>query len=148
MNQKPERQVLVVLPEASSPSEIEVLKLLSQAEIDLSSVRFVKDDSTNLTMAADDALVVVLVDRQIENSKVDAAILTAARAGSCHIVGVWAPNQTGTGIHPAAVKFTTAQIPWDPKKLRSELGSDCENAFETARGDVAEPNEIEPNECD
>lgn len=148
MNQKGGRRVVVALQEGSDISEIDVLKLLSEAEIDLSSVHFMKDDDGAPSIAKDDALVVPLFDQQTADVKVEAAVLEAARAGSCQIVGVWAPGQQETAIHPAVLEFGTSQIPWAADQLQNELGSDCANAFQTPDGEEAERNGIEPHECE
>lgn len=148
MDQKTGRHVYVALPEASPPSDIEVLRLLSAAEIDLSSVRFIRSGATEQTMERADALVMVLTNSKLADVCLESASLAAARAGVCNIVGVWAPDQPGAGIHPSGLRFTTAQIPWDSNKLKTELGSDCEHAFQTPDGNAATPNEIEPHECE
>jgi len=148
MNQSTGRRVFVALSEGGDLSEIDLLKLLSEAEIDLSSVRFVKPEDGELDVKETDALVVPLYEGKVHDDVVQAAVLAAARAGSCHIVGVWAPGQNASAIHPDLLKYGTAQIPWEPERLRNELGSDCENAFQTPDGDEAEGNEIDPNECE
>ena len=148
MNRKVERRVFVVLPEGSNLSEIDMLKLFSEAEIDLSSVHFIQAVDDDLGITENDALITPLFDEYPEDPRVEAAILEAARAGSCQIVGVWAPGQSETDIHPAVLQFGTAQIPWAADQLQNEFGSDCANAFQTPDGDNADPNEIEPHECD
>ena len=65
MSQKTERRVFVKLPQGSGISEIDTLKLLSKAEIDLSSVQFIGDEG--IAMSSEDALVVLLVDEQSED---------------------------------------------------------------------------------
>lgn len=148
MSEDGKRRVFVVPSVGGSPSEIELYKLLSKAEIDLSTIVFLHTVEDMPVIAAKDAVVFVLRDDTPSDPVADAATLAAARAGSCHIVGIWAPDQAEKGIHPAALKYATAQRPWDADKLRNELGSDCSHAFETADGDEAEPNGIEPNECE
>lgn len=148
MNQKTGRNVFVALPQGGALTEIDMLKLLSAAEIDLASVQFIRATSDAIAITANDALVISLSDHQAADASVEAAVLAAARAGSCHIVGVWAPGQSGTAIHADVLQYGTAQVPWSPDDLKHELGSDCANAFQTAEGDAAESNEIEPNECE
>lgn len=148
MDQKTKRRVYVALPEATDISEIDVLKLLSEAEIDLSSVQFVQTPEENLDITSGDALVFPLTDEQGADEKIAAAALAATRAGSCNIVGIWVPGQNDNGIHPSVLKFGTAQIPWAPEKLKNELGSDCANVFQNSDGEDADPNEIEPNVCE
>lgn len=148
MNQNTNRRVFVVLPNGCAVSEIDTLKLLSEAEIDLSSVRFIESDADVSQIMSSDALVVVLFDDQATDATTAAATLAAAQAGLCNIVGVWAPGQSETGIHPSVLQYGTAQIPWDSAQMEKELGSDCENAFQTADGKAAQANEIEPNECE
>ncbi len=148
MDQKTQRRIIVPLPELAGITEIDMLKLLSEAEIDLSSVKFVETLEEDLGITSDDALVVPLIDQQVADPKIETVVLAATQAGSSYIVGVWAPGQTETGIHPSVLKFGTAQIPWAPEKLKNELGSDCANAFQNPDGEDAEPNEIEPNVCE
>lgn len=148
MDQSTNRRVFVALPDGCAVTEIDTLKLLSEAEIDLSSTRFVRSESDLAAMSSKDALVVVLLDNQPGDQGIAMATLAAARAGICNIVGVWAPGQVEAGIHPSMLQFGTAQVPWEPERLKNELGSDCENAFQTADGETAEANEIEPNECE
>ena len=148
MSQKEKRCVFVALPKSSPVSEIEMYKLLSEAEIDLSTVTFLVETDDTFDMGENDTLIVLLTDNEVRDPKVAAAALTAARAGSCNIIGVWAPGQSGKGIHPSALKFATAQIEWNAEKLKTEIGSDCAHAFETPDGKTADPSEIEPNECD
>jgi hypothetical protein len=148
MNQNDQRRVFVAQAEGKSVPEIDILKLLSSAEIDLSSVRFVENQSDLTGLTPNDAVVMILHDDVGESALLDAVAFEAAREGVCNIVGVWAPDQLETGIHPAAAKYSTAQVPWNPEKLKGELGSDCENAFLTPEGENADPNEVEPNECE
>ena len=148
MDQNEQRRVFVAQAEGKSVPEIDVLKLLSAAEIDLGAVKFVgsKDDLGGMT--SPDAIVMILHDDAGESALLDATGFAGAQAGVCNIVGLWAPGQEQTGIHPAAAKYSTAQVPWDAEKVKGELGSDCENAFLTPEGDEAEPNEVDPNECE
>jgi len=148
MNQNGPRRVYVAQPEGSPLSETDLLQVLSSAEIDLGTVRFVKTPADTSDIRANDALVLVLFDDQGADATQEAASLSAARAGSLNIVGLWAPGQTQTGIHPAVAKYATGQSHWDAAQLKGELGSDCENAFLTPTGDEADPNEVEPNECE
>ena len=148
MSQNEKRRVFVARSGDDGPSETEILKLLSQAEIDLATVRFENGELLDGGMSPDDALVVPLVDNMTDEPAIQKVVLAAARAGVCNIVGVWAQGQEGTAIHSAIVKYGTAQIPWDPSKLMNELGSDCENAFEASDGSDADPTEVEPNECE
>jgi hypothetical protein len=148
MGQITNRRVFVALPNGCAVTEIDTLKLLSEAEIDLSSTQFVRGESDLTDMSSNDALVVVLMDNQPTDDSIATATLSAARAGLCNIVGVWAPGQVETGIHPSMLQFGTAQVPWEPERLKNELGSDCENAFQNADGETADANEIEPHECE
>ncbi len=147
MKQTTNRKVFVALSEKSETSEIDVFKLLSEAEIDLSTVNFIHSNDDNTSFSAADALIFVLFDQETADSNVEAAALEAARAGICHIVGIWAPGQQKSSIHPLVLKYGTAQIPWDADQLKMELGSDCANAFQTPGGDPADEIEIEPHEC-
>lgn len=147
MDQKTKRKVHVILPE-ESVSEIDFLKVLSEAEIDLSTVDFITAEGLTQPINKEDAVLVVLLSDQTDSVEVQAVVNAAAQAGSQQIVGMWAPGQTETAIHPEISKFGTAQIPWDSEKLKNELGSDCANVFETPEGDPADPNEVDPNECD
>lgn len=148
MNQNANRRVFVALPSGSAVTEIDTLQLLSEAEVDLSSVQFIGSDVDIAKITSVDALVVVLTDGQTTDATVAAATLAAARVGLCNIVGVWAPGQSETGIHPSVLMFGTAQIPWDSGQLKQELGSDCANSFQTSEGKAADANEIDPNECE
>lgn len=148
MSQNNQRRVFVAQAEGELVSEIDILKLLSSAEIDLSAVTFVKDTSDLADITSSDAIVLVLHDNVTESALMGAAAFAGAQAGVCNIVGVWAEGQSQTGIHPAASKYSTAQVPWTVEKVKSELGSDCENAFLTPDGEDADPNEVEPNECE
>lgn len=148
MNQMAKRRVFVANRDEDSVSQIDILRLLSEAEIDLSSVCFIENSSDDISFETIDALVITLFDEQTSDAIVEAIVMAAARAGSCNIVGVWAPGQEETHIHPTIVKFGTAQIPWAANKLKNELGSDCANVFQTPTGDDAEPNEVEPHECE
>lgn len=148
MTKENKRKVLVSLPSGSGLTEIDMLKLLSESEIDLSSVQFIQSSDEGYDMQKDDALIVVLSKSDLADEKTDAAVISAAQSGSCHIVGIWAPEESQTNIHPMVEKYGTAQIPWDADKLKNELGSDCENVFQTPDGDKADPKEIDPNECD
>lgn len=148
MKQKTNRQIFVALSEKSDTSEIDVFKLLSEAEIDLSTVKFIHSTDDSISFAAADALIFALFDQETADPNVEAAALKAARAGICHIVGIWAPGQHKTSIHPLVLKYGTAQIPWDADQLKMELGSDCANAFQTPGGEPADEIEIEPHECE
>ena len=148
MSQNDQRQVFVAQAESSEFSEIEVYQLLSAADIDLSTVQFVPSGDNVPVMSAKDALVTVLPTELIADESLEAIALQAAGAGVCTIVGVWPPGVSHGGIHPSAAKYHTAQIPWDSEQLESELGSDCANAFLTPDGDEADPNEVDPHECD
>lgn len=148
MDQNTNRRVFVALPDGCAATEIDTLKLLSEAEIDLSSTQFVRNEADLDAMSSKDALVVVLMDNQPGDQGIETATLAAARSGLCNIVGVWAPGQVETGIHPSMLQYGTAQVPWEPERLKNELGSDCENAFQNADGETADANEIEPNECE
>ncbi|GEM_PF-3318728 len=148
MSQNGQRRVFVAQAEGKPLSEIDILKLLSAAEIDLGTVKFVETVEDVESLSSIDAVVMILRDDSGESALLDAVAFASAREGVCNIVGVWAPNQSQTGIHPAVAKYSTAQIPWDPTRLKGELGSDCENAFLTPTGEHADPNEVEPNECE
>ncbi|WP_276912381.1 hypothetical protein [Hyphomonas atlantica] len=148
MSQKDQRRVFVAQAEGQWVPEIDILKLLSTAEIDLGAVKFVGDAGDLDDLTSSDAIVMILRDDAGESALLDAAAFAGAREGVCNIVGVWAPGQAQTGIHPAAAKYSTAQVPWEADKVKSELGSDCANAFLTPEGEDADPNEVEPNECD
>lgn len=148
MSQHDPRRVFVAQPEGKSLPEIDILKLLSSAEIDLGAVKFVGSAGDLKGMTSNDAVVMILHDDAGESALLDAAAFAGAQEGVCNIVGVWAPGQAQTGIHPAVAKYSTAQVPWDAGKVKGELGSDCENAFLTPAGENADPNEVEPNECE
>ncbi|ANK80836.1 MAG: hypothetical protein TEF_08540 [Rhizobiales bacterium NRL2] len=148
MSQNDQRRVFVAQAEGKSLPEIDILKLLSSAEIDLGAVKFVGSAGDLESMTSNDALVIILHDDAGESALLDAAAFAGAQKGVCNIVGIWAPDQAQTGIHPAVAKFSTAQVPWDAEKVKGELGSDCENAFLTPAGENADPNEVEPNECE
>lgn len=148
MSQNANRRVFVALPSGCAVTEIDALQLLSEAEIDLSSVLFIGSAFDIAQITSVDALVVILSDGQVNDVTVASATLAAAQAGLCNIVGIWAPGQSDTGIHPSVLLFGTAQIPWDSRQLKNELGSDCENAFQTSDGRTADANEIDPNECE
>ncbi|MEI6486983.1 MAG: hypothetical protein WCO11_12070 [Sphingomonadales bacterium] len=142
------RRVFVAQAETGTQSDIDVLQVLSAAEIDLARVIIVKEVSNLASMTVHDAAVLILHDDQMDSSLLRDTAFAAAKAGACNIVGLWAPGQAQTGIHPAAAKYSTAQIPWDPARLKDELGSDCEHAFLTPDGEEADLNEVEPNECE
>lgn len=148
MTKDNKRKVFVSLPEESGLTEIGLLKLLSESEIDLSSVQFIQDDNEEYSIRKDDALIIPLSSKSLTDEQTTEAVLAAAQAGSCNIIGIWAPDESQSIIHPMIEKFGTAQIPWDSGKLKNELGSDCANVFQTPEGDPADPKEIEPNECD
>ncbi|KCZ54674.1 hypothetical protein HY29_14080 [Hyphomonas beringensis] len=148
MDQNMKRRVYVVVPDGCTVTEIDALKLLSDAEIDLATVQFVKAEADFAEIASHDAVVIVLDRDHTSDATAEAAALAAAQVGVCAIVGVWAPGQESDGIHPLLLQFGTAQRPWDPGKLKNELGSDCEKAFQNPDGSTSEPNEIEPNECE
>lgn len=143
-----ERRVFVVQSEVGSLTDTAILQILSAAEIDLASVKIVKECGDLASITSRDAAVIILQDGQVDSALLGQTAFAAAKVGACHIVGVWAPDQAQTGIHPAAAKYSTAQIPWNPARLKHELGSDCEHAFLTPDGEEADPNEVEPNECD
>ena len=65
MDQNTNRRVFVALPNGCAVTEIDRLKLLSEAEIDLSSTQFVRGDSDLAAMSSNGALVVVLVDHHL-----------------------------------------------------------------------------------
>ena len=142
------RKVYVSLPEKSGLTEIGLLKLLSESEIDLSSVQFIRGNNEEYSIQKDDALIIPLSSNSLTNEQTAEVVLAAAQAGSCNIVGIWVPDESQSMIHPMIEKFGTAQIPWDSEKLKDELGSDCANVFQTPEGDPADPKEIDPNECD
>lgn len=148
MSQSDQRRVFVAQAEGKSVPEIDILKLLSTAEIDLGAVQFVGGTGDLDGITSSDAVVMILHDDAGESALLDAAAFAGAQEGVCNIVGVWAPGQAQTGIHPAAAKYSTAQVPWDAEKVKGELGSDCENAFLTPTGEGADPNEVDPNECE
>ncbi|MEO0400453.1 MAG: hypothetical protein AAF224_13645 [Pseudomonadota bacterium] len=148
MSQNDQRRVFVAQAEGKSVPEIDILKLLSTAEIDLGAVKFVGGAGDLDGLTSSDAVVMILHDDAGESALLDAAAFAAAQEGICNIVGVWAPGQAQTGIHPAAAKYSTAQVPWDADRVKGELGSDCENAFLTPTGKGADPNEVDPNECE
>lgn len=148
MHQHEPRRVFVAQAEGKSLPEIDILRLLSSAEIDLGAVKFVRSTDDLESMTSNDAVVMVLHDDAGDSTLLDAAAFAGAKEGACNIVGVWAPDQAQTGIHPAAAKYSTAQVPWDAEKVKGELGSDCENSFLTPAGDDADPNEVDPNECE
>lgn len=148
MSQDNQRRVFVVQAENGNVSDTDIFQLLSAAEIDLATVTIVGSGSDVAQISSNDALVLILQDSHVESATMAAAAFKAAHEGVCNIVGAWAPDQIQTGIHPAVAKFSTAQIPWDPERLKEELGSDCEHAFLTPNGDDADPNEVEPNECE
>lgn len=147
MSQNDQRQVFVAQAESSELSEIEVYQLLSAAEIDLSTVQFLEPGANVPEMTSKDALVTILPTELIGDPTLEALALEATRAGICTIVGVWPPGVSHGGIHPAAAKHHTAQIPWDGDQLEGELGSDCANAFLTPDGEEADPNEVDAHEC-
>ncbi|RED11761.1 hypothetical protein [Parasphingopyxis lamellibrachiae] len=148
MSQNEQRRVFVTQAENGALTDTDILQVLSAAEIDLSTVRIVNQADDLGAMTERDAVVLVLQDDQLRSNLMDETAFAAAKEGVCNIVGLWAPGQAQTGIHLAAAKYSTAQIPWDPKKLKDELGSDCEHAFLTPDGEEADPNEVEPNECE
>lgn len=148
MSQHNPRRVFVAQAESKSLSEIDILKLLSSAEIDLSTAKFVGSADELQSMTSNDAVMMILHDDADGSALLDAAAFAGAQNGVCNIVGVWAPDQAQTGIHPAVAKYSTAQVPWDATKVKGELGSDCENAFLTPDGKDADPNEVDPNECE
>lgn len=148
MSEDIQRRVFVVQAETGTLTDTVVLQILSAAEIDLSRVKIVKEFSDLASITARDAAVIILHDDQANSPLLGETAFAAAKAGVCHIVGLWAPGQTQSGIHPAAAKYGTAQIPWDPARLKEELGSDCEHAFLTPDGEEADPNEVDPNECE
>ena len=148
MSQNEQRRVFVTQAENGTLTDTDILQVLSAAEIDLATVRIVTGADDLSAMTERDAAVLILEDSNESSSLLNEAALAAAREGVCNIVGLWAPDQAQTGIHPAAAKYSTAQIPWDPEKLKDELGSDCEHAFLTPDGEEADPNEVEPNECE
>ncbi len=148
MHQNDQRRVFVAQAEGKSVPEIDVLKLLSSAEIDLGAVKFVGGAGDLDGIMSSDAIVMILHDDAGDSALLDAVAFAGAKEGVCNIVGIWAPDQAQTGIHPAAAKYCTAQVPWDAEKVKGELGSDCENAFLTPAGEGADPNEIDPHECE
>ena len=148
MSQKDVRQVFVAQAEEKSVSEIDILKLMSSAEIDLGSITFVSGSNGINTLTSNDAIVLILHDDVADSEFLNAVAFAGAQKGVCNIVGVWAPEQSHTGIHPVAAKYATAQVPWDPELLKDELGSDCQNAFLTPEAEEADPNEVDPNECE
>lgn len=148
MSQHSPRRIFVAQAESKSLSEIDILKLLSSAEIDLGTTKFVGSTDGLHSMTSNDAIVMILHDESDGNALLEAAAFEGAQKGVCNIVGVWAPGQAQTGIHPAVAKYSTAQVPWDPERVKGELGSDCENVFLTPDGEDADPNEVEPNECE
>lgn len=148
MSQNNPRRVFVAQAEDQFVSEIDILKLLSSAEIDLSAVKFVKEAGDVDDINGADAIILILHDGIGDSPLMEATAFAGAQEGVCNIVGVWAPDQSQTGIHPAAAKYGTAQVPWDAEMVKGELGSDCANAFLTPDGDDADPNEVDPNECE
>lgn len=148
MSANNQRRVFVAQAESGTLTDTVILQVLSAAEIDLAQVKIVKEAGDLASMTARDAAVTILHDDQVDSSLLSEIAFAGAKAGACHIVGLWAPGQRQTGIHPAAAKYSTAQIPWDPARLKDELGSDCEHAFLTPDGEEADPNEVEPNECE
>ncbi|KPM21567.1 hypothetical protein AAJ72_14570 [Citromicrobium sp. RCC1885] len=148
MSQNDQRRVFVAQAENGKLTDTDILQVLSAAEIDLATVTIVTRATDLATITERDAAVLILEDGKEDSDLLRETAFSAAKAGVCNIVGLWAPGQTETGIHPAAAKYSTAQIPWDPKKLKDELGSDCEHAFLTPDGEEADPNEVEPNECE
>jgi hypothetical protein len=148
MSQNDHRHVFVAQAESSSLSEIEIYELLSAAEIDLSTVVFIKTGEDLPEVAAQDALVTILPTELVPDTSLEQLALQATAAGVCSIVGVWPVGVAAEGIHPAASKYHTSQIPWDGDALEKELGSDCANAFLTPDGEEAKRNEVDPHECD
>lgn len=148
MSANNQRRVFVAQVETGSLTDTVVLQILSAAEIDLARVKVVKEAGDLASMTAHDSAVIILHDDKADCPLLGETAFAAARAGACQIVGLWAPGQAQTGIHPAAAKYSTAQIPWDPARLKDALGSDCEHAFLTPDGEEAELNEVEPNECE
>ena len=148
MSANNQRRVFVAQAETGTLTDTVVLQVLSAAEIDLARVKIVKEADDLASMTAHDAAVIIMHDDKVDSLLLDETAFAAAKVGACHIVGLWAPGQVQTGIHPAAAKYSTAQIPWDPARLKDELGSDCEHAFLTPDGEEADPNEMEPNECE
>lgn len=148
MNQSDERRVFVAQEESGTLTDTDILQILSASEIDLATVTIVSRKADLVSMTESDAAILILQDGHVGGELMSATAFTAAQQGLCNIVGLWAPGQAQTGIHPAAAKYSTAQIPWDPQQLKDELGSDCEHAFLTPDGEEADPNEVEPNECE
>lgn len=148
MSQNDQRRVFVAQAENGKLTDTDILQVLSAAEIDLATVKIVTGADDLATMTERDAAVLILEDGNEVSNLLNETAFAAAQQGVCNIVGLWAPGQAQTGIHPAAARYSTAQIPWDPQKLKDELGSDCEHAFLTPDGEEADPNEVEPNECE
>jgi hypothetical protein len=148
MSQNIPRRVFVAQAEGTSLPEIDILRLLSRAEIDLGSVTFVENSTDLDGLTSTDAIVMILHDNPGTSTLLDSVAFAGAREGVCSVVALWAPGQSETGIHPSAAKYGTAQVPWDAEKLKDELGSDCEHVFLTPTGEDADPNEVDPNECE
>lgn len=148
MSQNDRRHVFVAQAESSSLSEIDIYELLSSAEIDLSTVKFIEPGKGLPEPSANDALVTILPTELVADASLEALALQATSAGICSIVGVWPVGVAAEGIHPAASKYHTSQIPWHGEELEKELGSDCANAFLTPDGEEAKRNEVDPHECD
>lgn len=148
MSQNDHRHVFVAQAESSSFSEIDVYELLSAAEIDLSTVKFIKSGAGVPEMSANDALVTILPTELVPDAFLEALALEATRVGVCTIVGIWPNGVAAEGIHPATSKYHSSQIPWDADQLERELGSDCANTFLTPDGEEAKPNEVDPHDCD
>jgi len=104
------RKVYVSLPEKSGLTEIGLLKLLSESEIDLSSVQFIRGNNEEYSIQKDDALIIPLSSNSLTNEQTAEVVLAAAQAGSCNIVGIWVPDESQSMIHPMSVRRHDCRI--------------------------------------
>jgi hypothetical protein len=141
-------RILVIRADDSEITEEEVTTLLVDAGESESDIEFVDPEANveEIEFSEDDCIIIPLDEAAADDERVERLVLKAAQA-ACSVIGVWAPGEKNETIHLAIARYGTAQVPWDPAKLRDVLRADCPPPYQTPSGTPSRGHDIKLNKC-
>lgn len=141
-------RILVICADDSEITEEEVTTLLVDAGESEADIKFVdpEADVEEIEFSEDDCIIIPLDETAADDERVERLVFKAAQA-ACSVIGVWAPGEKNETIHLAIARYGTAQVPWDPAKLRDALRADCPPPYQTPSGTPSRGHDIKPNKC-